>query len=442
MKHVHTQDTLSPLFEQHREQIEELAQKHGVLKRKRQVRSLPELFFLLEIVALTRTCLRTAAELFSGIYRQLRDISAYERICSLHPLLQELFLQMSETSLKLASNSIFLLDGSIVNRLGEKGSTWRMHLLFHLDKMRFCFAELTTAKVPECGRRLPGPVPGLLVGDRIYSRPRVMLDPNVGDFLFRFSPPHCNVYRTDNHLKVEILQRLPRSDYIDGRLVLIEDVYAKFEEKTRKLWIYALQVPMFVYKQRVKQLKRRASKKQNKLSEESLELAKWTLLCSNLKWEVPKDAFLLYRCRWQIELGIKRWKSILGVGKLNVQKPGVYGEVLLMTQIFYALFIEKLVAGLAQRWSGKGSFPRHRTFQVEHKKDQGRLLGLLEHFRYRWKSGSSSLPEGKRKRKMCAPPRVSSLSCVRPEERRDDSFFEYAFHLEHDELISQAEEVF
>lgn len=372
MKHVQNKHISSPLFEQQHELIEELAQKHGILKRKRQIRSMSELLFVLQLVAVAKTSLRTAAEVFSGVFRPIRDSSLFERLCSLQPLLRELLLTLSENSLKLAQDSVFLFDGSILNRLGEKGSTWRMHLLFHLDKMRFCFADLTTAKIPECSQRLPGRVPGLLIADRGYAKPRVMVDPNVGDFLFRFRPPHCNLYRTNSHEKVELLQILPQQDYIEGRLIQIEHVYTTYQKNERRLWIYALQVPMDVYKQRIKQLKRRASKKQRKLSGETLELAKWTFLCSNLRWEHPKEAFQLYRCRWQIELGIKRWKSVLGVGEMNVQKPGAYGEVLLMTQLLYALFVEKIVVRLAQRWSDARKFPRHRTFQIEHAKYQGR----------------------------------------------------------------------
>ncbi len=65
----------------------------------------------------------------------------------------------------------------------------------------------------------------------------------------------------------------------------------------------------------------------------------------------------------------------------------------------YALFVEKIVVRLAQQ-SLTQKVPGHRTFQIEHAKYQGRLLRLLADFRYRWKSGSSSLPEGKRKRKL------------------------------------------
>ncbi len=102
MKHTQKEHTSSLLFEQQRTLIEELAQKHGILKRRRQIRSIGELLFMLQLVALADTCLRTAAELFSGLFRPIRDSSLYERLCSLQPLLRELLLTLSENSLKLA----------------------------------------------------------------------------------------------------------------------------------------------------------------------------------------------------------------------------------------------------------------------------------------------------------------------------------------------------
>ncbi len=109
--------------------------------------------------------------------------------------------------------------------------------------------------------------------------------------------------------------------------------------------------------------------------------------------KIPKKPFVV-RCRWQIELGIKRWKSVLGVGETNVQKLGVYGEVLLMTHSSLPCLSEKIVVRLAQRWSDARKFPRHRTFQIEHAKYQG--LRLLEDFRYRW-SREVQVARGKEK---------------------------------------------
>ncbi len=118
MKHTQKEHTSSLLFEQQRTLIEELAQKHGILKRRRQIRSIGELLFMLQLVALADTCLRTAAELFSGLFRPIRDSSLYERLCSLQPLLRELLLTLSENSQVSPESDLF------VRRL-DRQSPWR-----------------------------------------------------------------------------------------------------------------------------------------------------------------------------------------------------------------------------------------------------------------------------------------------------------------------------
>ncbi len=119
MKHTQKEHTSSLLFEQQRTLIEELAQKHGILKRRRQIRSIGA-FFMLQLVALADTCLRTAAELFSGLFRPIRDSSFTRRSSAFAYSVRELSLAQIRSFCSTARSSIAL----------AKSSTWRMHLLF------------------------------------------------------------------------------------------------------------------------------------------------------------------------------------------------------------------------------------------------------------------------------------------------------------------------
>lgn len=53
----------------------------------------------------------------------------------------------------------------------------------------------------------------------------------------------------------------------------------------------------------------------------------------------------LYRARWQIELAIKRWKSLLDVGKMRAKEGSVlaqvWPQVWLYGKLLYALMIER-----------------------------------------------------------------------------------------------------
>jgi hypothetical protein len=65
--------------------------------------------------------------------------------------------------------------------------------------------------------------------------------------------------------------------------------------------------------------RRKASKQQRELKEETLFLAGWLLVFTSLPIEQWSDAQVLelYRARWQIELVIKRMKQVLKLGQLR-----------------------------------------------------------------------------------------------------------------------------
>ena len=49
----------------------------------------------------------------------------------------------------------------------------------------------------------------------------------------------------------------------------------------------------------------------------------------------------LYRVRWQIEIAIKRWKSVLDVGKLRAKEGSPLAEVWLLGKLLYAVVVER-----------------------------------------------------------------------------------------------------
>jgi len=109
---------------------------------------------------------------------------------------------------------------------------------------------------------------------------------------------------------------LGRRDHL-GRLVAVK----------RERWSAALERKM---------LRRRASKKQKKLSRTTLFLAGYILVWTDVPTAtLDAEAVLAwYRCRWQIELCFKRMKSILGLGALPKRREDscrawLHGKLLL-----------------------------------------------------------------------------------------------------------------
>lgn len=94
-----------------------------------------------------------------------------------------------------------------------------------------------------------------------------------------------------------------------------------------------------------KKLKRRASKKGNKLRPETLFLAQYVIVLTTFPAEKfsPAEVLEWYRIRWQVELVFKRFKQIAQLGHLpkhhdESTKAWLYGK------LFAALMAERIIA--------------------------------------------------------------------------------------------------
>jgi len=96
-------------------------------------------------------------------------------------------------------------------------------------------------------------------------------------------------------------------------------------------------VPQEVADQRRRRLRKEAQDKGRSPSEEALALAAWTLLLTNVPEAMlsVKEALVVAKVRWQIELVFKLWKSHGKLASWRTEKPArilceVYGKLLAM----------------------------------------------------------------------------------------------------------------
>src|SRR5207248_4182916 len=75
----------------------------------------------------------------------------------------------------------------------------------------------------------------------------------------------------------------------------------------------------------------------------SLFLAGWGLVCTTLAPAVltAQTLMALYRCRWQVEIAIKRWKSVREVDALRAKATSPLAEVWLPGTWLYAWMLER-----------------------------------------------------------------------------------------------------
>lgn len=87
--------------------------------------------------------------------------------------------------------------------------------------------------------------------------------------------------------------------------------------------LVAERVPLAIVVQRHERLKEIARQNQTEVSEDALEMAKWTIYLCNIPQDLlaSEEVFVLGRYRWQIELLFKLWKSDLELDKWASRKP-------------------------------------------------------------------------------------------------------------------------
>jgi len=84
-----------------------------------------------------------------------------------------------------------------------------------------------------------------------------------------------------------------------------------------------------------RKVRRTHQKKQRKLSEKTRFLRQFVLVFTSLSSAVlsGETVLALYRCRWQIELAIKRMKSLINLNKLRAHRGSTLAEVYLYEKV-------------------------------------------------------------------------------------------------------------
>jgi hypothetical protein len=106
--------------------------------------------------------------------------------------------------------------------------------------------------------------------------------------------------------------------------------------------LIAIRVPRAVARRRQAKARQRAKKHGRVASAELLALCRWTLLVTTIPVALAGTAavVVLARCRWQIELLFKVWKSDLGLGQSRSTDPWR-----MLCEVY-----AKLIAAVVQHW--------------------------------------------------------------------------------------------
>ena len=191
----------------------------------------------------------------------------------------------------------------------------------------------------------------LITADRAYATITGMeycLE-NGGDFILRIRNKAFNLYNAERE-QVFLTDWLKT---LDGGASCAMFYYRDSQKNYKPVRICALPKTEEEIKKEEKRLKRKESRKQIKISDDTKFSHHYMFVATSLpETFTAEDILKLCRLRWQVEMVFKRYKSIPGAGSVPV-KTKEAAEAWINWKMMPALLIEKFIGSVDFSLSGK-----------------------------------------------------------------------------------------
>ena len=242
----------------------------------------------------------------------------------------------------LEQYNVKAVDATDVVEKGRSKRVYRLHYALDLFSLHSASYRITDEKTGESLLNYDLHSGDLVVADRIYSTFKGIghCMRNGAQFILRLRKTSFITY--DEHgQRFELLDRL--RDLKEGEEIEIP-VFAKVDGETMTpLRVCARMKDADSMRDTEKRLARKQSKKQEDISQDTLEFNNYIVLVTSLPAIITCTQVLqVYRWRWRVEMYFKRLKSIIGIGELPKKKAeSVFAW--LNGKLMIALLIEKAI---------------------------------------------------------------------------------------------------
>lgn len=315
--------------------------------RARKIKSPLQLLQVVMLYCGLDLSLRSCAGEVAQLQGYLSDTALKKRLAACVPWVKSLLAGVFglESVVNSGQLRFIVIDGSTVQEPGAKETTYRLHVAVDLVALSLYQVEVTTDKE---GENLDHYVLGegdVVLIDRGYNQPKTLVPfiDRGGDVVLRYNAHSMNLYEfddEDHRTKVDWESRLQSLNGQPGCI----PVELCYEKKRIKVWLHAIPLPPEAAEKARRNAKARARKKGKTAQAKTLYLSEWVLILSSLPPEILETETIaqLYRVRWQVELVIKRMKSLLSVDQLRAKKESPLAELYLYGKLLYAAVTEKI----------------------------------------------------------------------------------------------------
>jgi Transposase DDE domain len=399
------------------EDYRELAIQFKAFCRSRKIKTPEQLMQVVMGYCGIDEVLRETAGNFTLLEERISDTAIHKRLKACVPWVKALLSRMMGDAAKplIEGHLRFLIvDGSTVQGPGAKGTEYRLHIAMDLVRLHLVHVKVTDEHEGEHLGHYPLQNGDVVVMDRGYNRAQMWIDQaDQGvSLVVRYNPHGLNLYDSEGQ-KINVEEVLGKTSAM-GQCLPVQ------VRSQKKEWVqghlHARRLPPAQAAQARRRARAAARKKGRTIQPRTLALAEWVLIFTTLVPEVlPTDTVMaLYRVRWQVELVIKRLKSILNMDHLRARKASLLADLYLHGKLLYAWVIEKrLRRRCGDDWNRLDQPRRATPWRVLKLLERELASALHETGQWnlnRWPEAMQVIQERRRRRTLqTVPERVSRL---------------------------------
>lgn len=337
------------------DEIDRLARQHRAFLRARNVGSAVSLLRLALLYGPGGGSLRATAALssLSGI-AEISDVALLERLCNCGDWLAALCSRViAAAGQGVAAGGddrpLRIIDGTRLEGPGKRAL--RLHLVFDLAEARLSDALLSGLDQAEKLTRIALKPGEIRIGDRCYARPddiAAVLGQGA-DILIRTGWEALRYLDLQGQaFDMASFLAKARSEGQAEAAILVGKARAPKTWQPPRLRLVAIAKPPEARETSRRKARRASAKNGNRIDQRTLDAAECLLLLASLPAEdyPPERLYALYRLRWQIELAIKRLKSILDLNRMPAKHPKLQ-RTWVLAHLLIALMIETTRSDLA-----------------------------------------------------------------------------------------------
>ncbi len=234
-------------------------------------------------------------------------------------------------------------DATVISRPGSQGTDWRVHLSLNVGQASIDGVEVTDAHGGESLVRFPVQPGEIRLADCGYAHARglgaVLRD--GGQLVVRINWQSLHLEEEDGRwfdLAAWIGAPAQRLGGAAERPVWLTTPHGRFA-----LRLVVCPIPPEKAEKARRRARKAARKKKHQVDRRTLLAAGFVLLLTNLPssdWPAA-DVLGLYRLRWQVEMLIKRLKSLLVIDGLRAHDPDL-AQTYLLGKLLGALLLEEM----------------------------------------------------------------------------------------------------